>query len=328
MTVASTIPLGILGDSDSHAYHDRLWMAPAERGGAYRAATFQWPEVLARVRGGQFDLGGWGTWGQRRVVVRLQEAVGLAGRMPRKEDYQYNLALGGARCADLMTGDFRQAPRLVALMDRAPERWRQGVVVIRIGVIDVGLDGSLQSLSRDPAAPDVVQAMAACTDQILAAVRLIHRHHPETRIVLVGLFNNVHWPKYAERWQSAVELERIATGLGRFDAPLRALAAADPRIAFFDDNAWFARHWGSRDAAGRPAYRTVEPAPGLRVIHGVGDHPSHAVVADGHAGTAWNTLWVQALVALMNEKFKWRVAPLGDDEVAQFLRDVTRVEPR
>lgn len=40
----STVALAVLGDSDSHSYQDSLSFPPgsADRGGAYRARTFQW----------------------------------------------------------------------------------------------------------------------------------------------------------------------------------------------------------------------------------------------------------------------------------------------
>jgi hypothetical protein len=322
----SSIPVGVLGDSDSHSYHDRIWVPPEERGGPYRAVTFQWTEALARLRGQDLDLGEWGIWGTRKLFVRMREGLGLQGRTPRKEDYRHSFALGGAGCSDLMTGDFRQAPRLAALMDQEPQRWRKGVVVIRIGVVDFGLDNSLDQLARSPAAPQVQAVIAECLRQIHAAVELIHQRHPQTRIVLVGIFDNAHWPRYAERWQSATELANIAAGLDAFDQPLRQLAASDPRIAFFDDRAWFAERWGGRDEAGKPAYRTVSVLPGLAVTHTAGDHPRNAVVEDGHAGVVWNTLWAQSLVSLMNTEFGLQIPPITDAELQQFLEPARTAE--
>ena len=46
------IPVGILGDSDSQSYQGRppLGSIHSPAGGAFHKATFQWPEVLARIR--------------------------------------------------------------------------------------------------------------------------------------------------------------------------------------------------------------------------------------------------------------------------------------
>ena len=64
---------------------------------------------------------------------------------------------------------------------------------------------------------------------------------------------------------------------------LVVVAAADARIAFFDDRAWFAQRWGGRDGEGQPAYRSLAFGPGLVVTLSQGDAPQHAVLADGHA---------------------------------------------
>jgi hypothetical protein len=324
----ASLPLGVLGDSDSHSYQDRVTFAPgtAQRGGAYRASTFQWTEVLARLRGDQLDLGDWGVWGHGPRLARLQEWFGLPGRAPRKEDYRYNLSLSGAECEQLTMGPYRQAPRLRALMDREPERWRNGVVVIRIGVNSFGMAESLDQLAKDPAAPAVRATIVNCVQQIKAAIALIHQGHPLTRIVLVGILNNADWPPYFDRWPSPAELDSITSGLNAFDLSLRQLAAADRRLAFFDDRAWFAQRWGTRGERGQPDYKTVSLRTGLEVAPTQGDHSSHFVLADGHAGVAWNALWAQSLVLLIKTAFDMQVSPITDAEVARFLQSGLTLE--
>lgn len=53
------IALAVLGDSSSHSYQDSLSFPPgsADRGGAFHAHTFQWTEVLARLRGNELNPG-------------------------------------------------------------------------------------------------------------------------------------------------------------------------------------------------------------------------------------------------------------------------------
>ena len=55
------VPIAVLGDSDSHSFHDRKYFPHGSdhRGGKYRPITFNWPEVLMRLRGDQIDLGEW-----------------------------------------------------------------------------------------------------------------------------------------------------------------------------------------------------------------------------------------------------------------------------
>jgi len=318
---ASAVPLAVLGDSDSHSYQDKVSFpaGSGKRGGAYRATTLQWTEVLARLRAQELDQGEWGVWGVHRIVARVQEWVGLQNRAPRKEDYQYNFAISGAGCETLTTGGGRQVQRLLALMDREPARWREGVVVLRIGANSFGMDDGLDQFARDPMGAGIQGEVAQCLSQVRAAIALVHAKHEQTRFVLVGIYDNSNWPRYFDRWQSSAALANVARGLDVYDQALQRMADADPRIAFFDDRAWFAKRWGTRDAQGRPAYRPVVLASGLTVHNTIGDEPHHAVIADGHAGLVWNVLWAQSLVELLNQRLGLKITPIGDAEASRLV---------
>jgi hypothetical protein len=322
------IPLAVLGDSNSHSYQDHAWF-PAdttERGGALRPHTFQWTEVLARLRGQQLDLGPWVRWGRPGVVALAREWVGLpGGRAPKKEDYLYNFANSGAACKNLMGGRFRQAPRLLALMNEDPERWARGVVVIRIGLNNWA--GLVDLQASDPAAPQLREVTAYCAGEIGSAVALIRSAHPSTRILLVGIPNEADDPANFERWRSAAEIRNIRSALDGFNAAIRRLAEGDARTAYFDDVAWFQSHWGSRDAEGRPAYKAVELGPALRVTNTQGDDPRNAVLADRHPGLVWNALWAQALVARLREAFGLPLTPISDEELLRFLEPLVAAAP-
>src|SRR5471032_758450 len=161
------IRFAVLGDSDSQSYHDTLESAdPGRRGVSYRATTWQWTEVLARLRGDQIDLGEWGAWGTGMYRAYFDEAFSLLARTPPKDDYRYNFAVSGAFCSQLMGHQLRQAVRLVDLMNTEPQAWRDGIVLIRIGVNDVGGHDVLDELSRDPAAPHPKALIDACIGEI------------------------------------------------------------------------------------------------------------------------------------------------------------------
>ena len=313
------IRLAILGDSDSQAYQDTVSFPTGSpwRGGLHRSQTWQWSEILAQLRADQLDLGAWGTWGAPQTVALIQDAVGLGGRSPRKMDHQYNFAQSGAGCDALVR--YRMAPRLVKLMDQAPQAWVNGIVVIRIGINDLGTREALQALSLDPMDRQVQARIAHCITQHTQAIELIHAHHPHTRIVLVGLFDNVDWPPYEALWQTAQAQARIHQGLTVFNNALKQLAAQDTRLAYFDDEGWFAHHWGTRDAQGHPAYHLVNPDGLHPTTHSQGDALTHATLADGHAGTVWNLLWAQALIDLINQRFQAHLLPLSDAEVSLFV---------
>ncbi|MBL8344486.1 MAG: SGNH/GDSL hydrolase family protein [Rubrivivax sp.] len=316
------IPLAVLGDSDSHGYHDTVSfpVGGSARGGSHRPGTFQWTEVLARLRGDQLDLGPKQVWGLRRSwAADILGWVGIPSRHPVKEDHLFNMAFSGAVCEELMKGPRRQAPRLLALMNHEPERWRNGVVVVRIGINDLGDTETLEALSRDPRDAQVAARIAACATFIRETVALIGQRHPTVRFVLTGLFNNAHWARNHARWHSPQAQANIAAGLAPFDDAMRAIAAGARAAAFFDDQRWFDQLWGGRNADGLPDYRRVRVGRGFEVGNSEGDHPRHATVADGHAGAVWNALWARALVALVNDRFGFNLRPIEEGEIAALL---------
>jgi hypothetical protein len=325
------IPFAVIGDSDSQGFQD-LYDAPAQdmpRGGPYHATTFQWTEVLAKLRGNELDLGVWGVHGMRGRLALTLESVGLAGvaeslgwevRAPTKRDHRYNFAHAGDGCADLFGGWSRQVPRLVRLMDTEAGRWRDGIVVIKIGGNDFSNDVfNLDLLAQDPASPEVRRRMDFCIGEIRRAVTAIHQNHPQTRIVLGGSFNNAHWEKYRDHWHSAPMLANISKGLDYFDDALQRTVNADPRLAFFSDRTWFEALWGSRGSDGLPAYRTLVLSPAVQVRNTGGDAPSNATLVDGHTGLVWNAKWAQALVELIDHRFGLQITPITDDEVLRFV---------
>jgi len=331
VTAATPRAFAVLGDSDSHSYQDRVVIGTdgAARGGAFRSTTFQWNEVLARLRPADLDPGPWGVRGTSRTVARVRQWFGLSTRTPRKEDYAFNFAVSGAVCADLVEGPRAQARALRHVMDEDPARWRDGVVVIRIGVNRFGQFEGLDALARGDPDGAVAERIDGCVRAIDAAVALLRQAHPTVAVVLVGIFDNANWPPFFVHWRSPEALARVTAGLDRFDAALRARAAADPRIAFFDDRQWFARRWGARDGAGRPAYRSV-PVPGttLVVSNTAGDSPDHGVVADGHTGLVWNALWAAALVDTLRARLALPIAAISDDEAFAFVRATLAAPPR
>lgn len=317
---AAPLRLAVVGDSDSHAYHDRKQFTGKDgsRGGAFHDTTWQWTEWLHRLRGGAVDQGQWGRVGSRRIVAMVEEALGLPARTPEKEDFAYNFAVSGAVCNDLMNVQ-RQVPHLVQQMDETPAAWQDGIVVVRIGVNSFGQREHLARLAASADDPVVAAEIDRCIDDVRMAVSYLHRHHPETRVVLVGIFDNANIGENVRRWSSPRELANITRALDRYDAALKTLAARDRRIAFFDDRAWFAALWGSRTPDGRPAYRPVDVGGGFVVTNTQGDAPCHAILADGHAGTVWNALWAKALVHVVNQRFAAGIPPITSKELASRL---------
>lgn len=314
------VRFAVLGDSDSQSYHDTLLLGdPAARGGRWRPTTWQWTEVLARLRGDQIDFGQWGAWGTGKYRALVGEALGKTARTPPKDDYRYNFAITGATCDQLMGHSQRQAIRLVDLMDGNPQAWKGGIVLIRIGVNDLGQRDVLDEMSRDPNAPRPTALSDACVATIGNAVALIRRRHPETNIVLVGVLSNADSSENFDNWQSGRAMANIAAGLDRFDDGLRKLAAGDRHVYFLDDRAWFRNLWGQRDDRGRPLYKTVHLSRGWAITNTSGDDPHNALVADGHGGVVFNVLWAQHLVDSLNTAFGLHLKRISDAEAIRFL---------
>ena len=313
---AQARPLAVLGDSDSQGYQDRLWM-PEGRGGPWAERTFQWTEWLARWRSAEWDLGPVGIWGDRKWLARGLDLLGLASRAPRKLDNRHNFAIAGEGCRSLTEGIYRQAPRLADLMDEQRERWRSGLVVIRIGVVDFGYADSLDALAHRPDDPGVRARMDRCLAHISAAVTLLQQRHPDTHLLLIGIFNNAHWTAYLDRWQDPAQLRRIDQGLDHFDQGLQAIVERDSKhLSFYSDRAAFRTLWGDRDDQGRPAYRTLSFGP-VKVQMSQGDAPGHAILADGHVGSLWNLAWAQGLLGHVHRQWGWTPTPFTAAEMAE-----------
>lgn len=328
------VPFAVLGDSDSHAYQDRISFPEGgtQRGGPHRAGTLQWTEVLSRLRGHEIDPGAWGEWGVRGRWAGILGVIGIERRAPLKQDHEFNYAWSGATCADLDTGIARQAPRLVARMDEQPESWRRGVVVIRIGINDLGTRDVMEGFARDGDSAANRERVEACLAHLRAAVGLITARHPQTAVLLVGVLDNVDWPRSAGRWMAAGERANIRAVLDRFDAGLVALAADAPRRAFFDDRAFYAQRVGRRGDDGRAAYaaipvRDAEGRIAWWAAFVEGDAPTSLYLADGHAGTVLNAHWAQALTATLHDRLGVAITPISDAERDAFLMALPPASP-
>jgi GDSL-like Lipase/Acylhydrolase family len=314
------VRVAVIGDSDSHAFQDTFTFGAGgtARGGALRASTLQWTEVLDRLRGTQVDLGRWGTFGHSGRIVRIASWVGLGLRTPRKMDFAFNTAFSGARCGSL-AGHWGQVAQVARLLRASPAAWDRGAVVIRIGINDLGRREVLEAVVADGLGEAQRALIGDCTDAIIAGARALRAAHPRVGILLVGIADNANWPPNFERFRSPEAMQRLAALHDAFDDALRGFAAGAPQVAFLDDRAFFREHWGGRAADGTPAYRAVEIA-GRRVSMSQGDAPEHAVLQDGHAGTIVNALFAQRLTELLATRLAAPVPPITDAELDTALR--------
>lgn len=311
------IPLAVLGDSDSHAYHDSILLPkPHLRGGPFRSTTYQWTEVIAALRGQDIDLGPWGIWGTRAKIAAVLTAFGLEGRAPRKQDHRFNFAISGAECADLVEGPYRQTERLLRLMRNDPQRWSRGVVVVRIGVNTIGKTADVEGFARDGLDARASARIEKCAADVRRAFAMIRAEHPGTIVVIVGISDESDSAEGLARWPDPSSRASIAAVMDAYEERLRAIVAADPRGAYFSDRHWFRQLWLERGSSGVWRSRPVNVGGPESVVNGVGDHPRFATLADHHAGTVQNGLWVRELLELLRTRFGLQVRTIAPNEVA------------
>jgi hypothetical protein len=264
-----------------------------ERGGAARAVTLQWTEILALLRANVLDPGPWGVRGHPARLARVLGWIGIPLRTPQKEDFAFNLATSGARCEHLVS-PLGQLNHLRRILARDPDAWARGAVVIRIGINDLGGRALLDAVAAGEAAA-AERARDACLETVASVVREIRVLNPSVSIVVVGIADNTNWPPNAARWTGPEETQRIRTFLDGYDAGLRRIATTMPRGAFLDDRAWFRETFGERAPDGSADYRA--PCIGAwRLTYRQGDELGAAILTDGHAGTLLNLLWTRPLV--------------------------------
>jgi hypothetical protein len=243
-------------------------------------------------------------------------------RAPRKQDYEYNFAFSGAVCGQLTEGDKAQTPQLLQLMQSNPARWQDGVVQIRIGINTLGTRAFLDRAASDGLTNDVAAEVDACVDSVISSARMIRQAFSQTRIVLVGVVNNSDWPPYFPYWQSPAAQQNINSVLDFFDSQLAAFASTDDGMAFFDDRAWFARYWGGRDAAGKPAYRSHVLGGRFELQNAQGDAPLNVILEDGHSGTIANAIWSRDFIDFLNEVFGLEISPVTEADLLTLAESV------
>jgi hypothetical protein len=307
-----SIPLAVLGDSDSHIYRDPV--LGVRRGGAYHDVTFQWTEILARLRPGAFDMGELGNFGSGRRVARVRVALGMEASAPRKYDYRYNYAESGATCASLRW----QSLYLASAMRRAPRRWENGLVVIKLGVNDLGQRAMLPVHAADGLSADAGGRIRACMSEMAGAIGRIRSASGSVRVLLVGIADDSSWPPGSTPWRSDEEVRRIRLVLDAFDDALRDLAGA-PGVAFMDDRSWYYRWWADRGADGHPRRSSRSLGGVTPVTNTQGDHPSNLMLQDGHGGTVAMGFWAREFIQAVNAAFALGAPPLLDEEIARLV---------
>ena len=307
--------LAVLGDSDSHGYRDHVQRV--RRGGDYHDVTLQWTEVLAATRGDYFDMGGVGEHGNRGIVARARSWLGLEAKTPRKNDFRWNYSRSGARCATLTTEWPEQTRWLVSAIESDPGAWADGIVVIRIGVNDLGQASHLDEYANTGATDTKRARIAECVAEVSRSIDRIREASLSVRIVVVGIADDSSWPASEVPHRSPEEVARIREVLDLFDRSLAGMVNRKHNAVFMSDRTWYYSRWADRDANGNAQVSGVSLGGRTPVTNTRGDAPNNLSLADGHAGTVANGFWARELIQTLRRDFDLDVPPLTDAEIAR-----------
>lgn len=307
------VPIIVLGDSDSHSYRDSY--LGIHRGGKYHNVTFQWTEILERLRWSEVDLGQFGLWGTRGTFYRIRKFLGLDARMPRKQDFEYNFAVSGATCDTLSPQSYlKQSYMATLLMNKNPGYWNNGLVIIRIGINDLGQWPQLKKYVDGNITPQIKQPILNCIAQVQDAVSLIRANQSSIRIILLGIMDNSNWPPVMPLDDTGHR--NINKVLDIYDNGLRSIARKEANILFVEDRKWVEQiigYWNSEKYIG---HREINLGGKTNITNTKGDNPHNIVLNDEHSSTVLNGLWIRHLLHEINNRFGAGFTPLLDSEIA------------
>ena len=312
MADSQPISIAILGDSDSHSFRDEY--DNKARGGDFHHVTYNWPALWDKFRSNEVNLGKFDAWGIHYRIARVLYWLDIETRSPKKLDFEYNYAVSGLRCKSLLRDWPFQAQWMEDRLKRYPEQWQNGVVVIRIGVNDLGQNKTMDQWAQNGFNETAQTTVNACVEDIITAAETLMAAHPQVRIALVGVCRNYNIGKTQELWPDNLNhLKNINSVLTEFDNGLAKFANQHDRVAFVDDVNWFTNKFGDRVT--NSLKNQTHLTNGFMVNNSNGNHPSHLILKDGHAGTIYNGWWLNDLIHSLNQAFQLKLTPLTDDEI-------------
>jgi hypothetical protein len=303
------MPVAIIGDSASQSYRG------THHGGAYHYLTWGWTDIWDMLRPSEVNLGALDAWGTGYQIARIRARLGLPARAPHKLDFEYDYAESGMGCDSLLNSEPQAARWLLDRVGHEPERWNQGLVVIRIGGVDLARYQVLDRWSETGLDPYARAAVHRCVDAIGAVVQGLRRLGT-VKIALAGVGRPYNKPHTEERWPDDSQVQRMAEVLDYYDAQLKQLADSDRSTVFLDDITWYRERLGDRKLGSLKSTFSL----GTKVIRrSYGDDPENFILADMHHGTIFSGLWLNHLVSSLNAHFGLSFTPIREDELLKLI---------
>ena len=296
---SSLIPVAVLGDSDSHSYRDSY--DNKSRGGEYHAYSYNWLELWARLSENEIYPGLWGVWGSHYRIARIKNMLMLKSRSPKKLDYEYNFALSGLKCRSLLDDWPYQGKWLLNELKSNPGYWANGLVIIKIGINDLGQNSDLIKWKKTGMDQKSSILVSNCINSIIKISDLILAESPGIRVAITGMVRGYN---FMDEWNEKLnkhDIQNIESVLSEFDFRLKKYANNLTRVAYIDDHFWFNRIFGSQEFDNLKS--KIEFIEGTELINASGDEPINMLMQDNHTGTLYNGLWITHLVNELNGQF-------------------------
>jgi hypothetical protein len=218
-------------------------------------------------------------------------------------------------CDSLLNSEPQAARWLIERIGREPERWNHGLVVIRMGMVDLALPPALDIWGRTGLDAYARMTVDRCVDAIRSVAQGV-RSFGTTKIALVGVGRNYNRPKSEQRWPEDSQVQRMAEVLDYYDAQLQRMADNDKHTVFLDDIAWYRERLGDRRSGNIRSTFVF----GTKVIRrATGDDPENLMAADWHYGTVYSGLWLNHLISRLNQHFGLALTPIRDDELLKLI---------
>jgi len=299
------LPVAVLGDSDSHSYRDSY--DSKSRGGAYHAYSYNWLELWARLSEGEIYPGQWGVWGTGYRIAHIKNMLMLKSRSPKKLDYEYDFAVSGLGCRSLLDDWPYQGKWLLNELRSNPEYWASGLVIIKIGINDIGKNSDLIKWRMTGLDQQAEILVSDCVNSILKITKAILDESPGIRVAISGVTRNYN---FMDEWDEKLnkdEINNIEKVLSAFDTRLQNYADDLPTVAYIDDHFWFNRIFGSQESGNLKS--KIEFIDGVELINASGDEPVNMLLQDHHTGTLYNGLWIAHLVNELNKQLGMTLSP-------------------
>jgi hypothetical protein len=239
----------------------------------------------------------------------------MEAKTPRKADFRWNYARSGARCASLVSAWPQQARWLASAIARDPAAWTDGIVVIRIGVNDLGQRRHLDEYAKTGLTDAHRRLIEECAREIASAIDVVRAASSSVRIVVVGVADDSSWPPATTARRTADVITRMRDVLDAFDRRLEQETTRRSGAVFMNDRTWYYEHWADFDAVGNPRQSGVSLGGATQITNTQGDAPTNLLLDDGHAGTVANAFWLRELITTINRSFGASVPTLTDEEI-------------